>query len=203
MQTSGISRATMGRLPDYLAFIRGLPKQMEYISATAIAKGLALGEVQVRKDLSAVCGAGRPKVGYAVATLSESIEAVLGTHTVCEAVIVGAGKLGMALLGYGGFAEYGISISRAFDIHTEGKPPSVLKMEELPAYCSLHQVEIGIIAVPPEAAQAAADQLVRSGIKAVWCFAPKKLTVPPGVTVQYENMALSLAHLHQKVKNTQ
>ena len=81
--------------------------------------------------------------------------------------------------------------------------PSVLKMEELPAYCSLHQVEIGIIAVPPEAAQAAADQLVRSGIKAVWCFAPKKLTVPPGVTVQYENMALSLAHLHQKVKNTQ
>lgn len=202
MERSGISRATMGRLPAYLTFVRGLPKDVQYISATAVAKGLDLGEVQVRKDLSAVCGTGRPKIGYDVAELSDALETVLGIHTECEAVIVGAGKLGMALLGFGGFTEYGITISRAFDKNVRADCKNVLPVEELPSYCTMHQVEVGIIAVPSDAAQEVADLLVRSGVKAIWCFATVKLHVPDGITVQYENIALSLAHLHQKVKNT-
>ena len=77
----------------------------------------------------------------------------------------------------------------------------MLPIEELPSYCSLHQIGIGIICVPPDAAQEAADLLVKSGVRAIWCFATVSLKLPETVKVQYENLALSLAHLHQKVKS--
>lgn len=195
-----LSRATMGRLPGYLEFLKNLPAETQTISATAIAKALNLGEVQVRKDLSAVCGRGRPKIGYEIAELTRALEATVGARGGCEAVIVGAGKLGMALLGFHGFSEYGLTVTHAFDL-LPGNNPAVHPMDELPSYCRLHQIEIGVITVPPEAAQGVADLLVTSGVRAIWCFAPVRLDLPEDVTVQYENMALSLAHLHQKVKN--
>jgi len=195
-----ISRATMGRLPGYLNYLRSLSKETRFISSTAIAKELELGEVQVRKDLSAVCGAGKPKVGYDVSALAESLETTLGTHSKGEAIIVGAGKLGLALLGFGGFSEYGIKISHAFDNDPSKFSASVLPIGELPRYCRQHKIEIGIIAVPSEAAQQTAELLTNNGIKAIWSFSTVRLQVPKNVTVQYENLALSLAHLHQKVK---
>lgn len=201
MPVSGISRATTGRLPDYLTYVKSLPKDIRFVSSTSIAKGLELGEVQVRKDLSTVCGKGKPKVGYDRNELLSSLETALDTHSGCEAVIVGAGKLGKALLGFGGFFDYGIVIRKAFDISPDDDSPDILPMDELQSYCSLHQTEIGIICVPPEAAQDAADMLVRSGVSAIWCFAPVRLRLPDSVKVQYENLALSLAHLHQKVKS--
>ena len=201
MPVSGISRATTGRLPEYLTYVKSLPNDIRFVSSTAIAKGLELGEVQVRKDLSTVCGKGKPKVGYDRYELLSSLETALDTRSGCEAVIVGAGKLGKALLGFGGFSDYGIIIRKAFDISPDAGSPDILPIDDLPSYCSLHQTEIGIICVPPEAAQDAADMLVRSGISAIWCFAPVRLRLPDSVKVQYENLALSLAHLHQKVKS--
>lgn len=201
MPVLGISRATTGRLPEYLTYVKSLPNDIRFVSSTAIAKGLELGEVQVRKDLSAVCGKGKPKVGYDRDELLSSLETALDTRSGCEAVIVGAGKLGKALLGFGGFSDYGIIIRKAFDINPDTGSPDILPIDALPSYCSLHQTEIGIICVPPEAAQDAADMLVRSGISAIWCFAPVRLRLPDSVKVQYENLALSLAHLHQKVKS--
>lgn len=201
MAKTGISRATTGRLPEYLTYVKSLPSDTRFVSATAIAKGLELGEVQVRKDLSAVCGKGKPKVGYDVEVLTGSIEAVLDTKKGCEAVIVGAGKLGKALLGFGGFSDYGIVIRKAFDVAPPSEATDILPICDLPSYCSLHQIEIGILCVPPEAAQESAELLIKSGIRAIWCFAPVRLKLPEQVTVQYENLALSLAHLHQKVKN--
>ena len=75
-----LSRATMGRLPGYLEFLKNLPAETQTISATAIAKALNLGEVQVRKDLSAVCGRGRPKIGYEIAELTRALEATVGAR---------------------------------------------------------------------------------------------------------------------------
>ena len=202
MEQGCLSRATMGRLPGYLTYLRSLPDDTRYISAAAIARALSLGEVQVRKDLSAVCGMGKPRVGYERAVLAAAIECRLGVHTGCEAVLVGAGRLGMALLGFGGFAEYGIEIACAFDADPAKISRRVLPLSDLPSYCRLHQVQIGIITVPPDAAQETADLLVGSGIRAIWCFAPVRLELPRGVTVRYENMALSLAHLHQAITHT-
>lgn len=196
-----ISKSVLKRLPAYLAYLKRLPADDEaYISATALAAALDMGEVQVRKDLAMVSDGGRPKVGYHRQSLIADMEEFLGYNNANNAVLVGAGKLGRALLGYGGFAEYGLNIVAAFDSDpnlagsTEsGKP--ILAMEQLPGVCRDRQILIGIITVPAAQAQSVCDQLIAHGIKAIWSFAPVHLDVPEGILVQYENMATSLAVL--------
>lgn len=117
MEVKGISQAILRRLPIYLTYLKSLPPQgPAHISATAIAAALHMGEVQVRKDLASVSKAGRPRIGYIVSELVEDLEAFLGCNDVSNAVIVGAGKLGKALLDYEGFSEYGLHIVAGLDI---------------------------------------------------------------------------------------
>lgn len=204
MQNREISRATLGRIPSYLQYLKSLPPGVQNISATTIAKELGLGEVQVRKDLGSISGAGKPKIGYNAAELADSLE----TYLSCKnggAVIVGAGKLGRALLDYSGFAGYGLEIQAAFDIAVTVEEKSdtgkrILPMEGLEVFCQTHPVQIGIIAVPAGQAQSVCSRLLENHIRAIWSFAPCSLTVPPDVAVQYENMALALAHLKIQVK---
>ena len=202
MKNSYVSRATIGRIPVYLRYLKNNYHGTENISATSLARALGLGEVQVRKDLSAVSGAGRPKTGYNIGELTQVLEEFLGGKS--NVVIVGAGKLGRALLDYGGFGDYGLNITAAFDaaaddvIHSNnGKP--ILPADRLESFCAENNVKIGIITVPAEAAQEVCDRLVGCGIKGIWCFAPSHLNVPEGIEVQYENMALSLAYLNKKI----
>ena len=179
-----------------------------YISATALANALNMGEVQVRKDLASVSSGGRPKIGYHRESLISDIEQFLGYDNPNNAVLVGAGKLGLALLGYVGFDAYGLQILAAFDIApsmdlTEnGKP--VLPMDDLEGFCRANKVAMGIITVPAPHAQQVCDQLIAGGIKAIWNFAPTHLQVPENILVQNENMATSLAvlsmHLQAQMK---
>ena len=204
MEKNAISKATLGRLPMYLDYLNKLSlEQTPYISATIIAKALCLGEVQVRKDLSRVSGKGRPKVGYVTRELIQSLEDCLGNDQPTNAVIVGAGKLGKALLHYDDFEAYGVSIVAAFDHKTEPvqndctKP--ILPMEQLEEYCLANQVRIGIITVAEDAAQDVCDKMIACGIKAIWNFAPSRLHVPEGVAVKHEVLAVSLAHLNSQL----
>ena len=92
MERSNVTKATLGRLPQYLQFLNGLPPgQYDHISATTIAKMLSLGEVQVRKDLAAVSGLGKPKVGYRTSELIKDLEDALGCKKLTPAILVGAG----------------------------------------------------------------------------------------------------------------
>ena len=194
-----LSRATLGRLPMYLRYIRRT--NTDKISATQIAKGLGLGEVQVRKDLASVCAEGLPKVGYPVSALRRDMERALGVNVPVSAVIVGAGRLGSALMEYDGFLEYGMEIIAAFDLKAQVPPVykghvPVYPMEQLAGFCEAHGVRTGILTVPAGAAQEAAEEMVRSGLHAILNFAPVRIHVPEDVTVHHENMALSLAYLH-------
>ncbi len=204
MKQIEVSRATMGRLPVYLKYLKNTDPSTENISATALAKELGLGEVQVRKDLGAVSGAGRPKTGYRISELIEVLEKFLGHNENGNVVIVGAGKLGRALLDYGGFRDYGLDIMAAFDKAVNapetsnlGKP--VYSMDMLDGFCRENNIRIGVIAVPAHSAQEVCDRFIKNGIRAIWCFAPCTLTVPDDIPVQYENMALSLAYLNKKI----
>lgn len=207
MKQSNVMRATLGRLPTYLKYLQELdPAENENISATIIAKALGLGEVQVRKDLSAVSGAGRPKLGYKTSALIKRLEDVLGQKKVTKAVIVGAGKLGNALYEYNGFGNYGLQIAAAFDsdVNKIGKTESgkeILSLDRLEEYCLDAGVKIGIITVPAVAAQEICDRMTKCGITAIWNFAPCQLAVPEGITLQHENLALSLAHLKLQMDN--
>lgn len=206
MKRVEVSKATIGRLPIYLNYLKNTKLDSENISATTIAKKLGMGEVQVRKDLASVSGAGKPKIGYKTAELIESLEEFLGVEEKRNVLIVGAGKLGRALLDYTGFKEYGLNVEAAFDIAVEteettdfGKP--VYPMSTFCKFVKNNNIKIGIITVPVSAAQQVCDLLVENGIKAVWCFAPCTLSHPEDVVVQYENMALSLAYLNKKIQH--
>ena len=209
MKRSSVTRATLGRLPSYLSFLKNLPEERSpYISATRIAKGLGYGEVQVRKDLNSVSGEGKPKVGYVTGDLIKIIEEHLGLIEKSPAILVGAGKLGVALYEYSGFSDYGLEITAAFDNDesTRGTLPSgktVLPMSSLESYCRERGVKIGIITVPRASAQAVCDRLVECGVTAIWSFAPRKLNAPEDVMIKYEDLALSLAHINQLVNTGQ
>ena len=204
MKQIEVSRATMGRIPMYLKYLKSAIHSGDNISATTIAKQLGLGEVQVRKDLSAVSGAGRPKTGYNIGELIASLENFLNDGKIRKVVLIGAGKIGRALLDYKGFEDYGLEIAAAVDTAVQeveysksGKP--VLPSDELDGFCAENEVKIGIIAVPSENAQEVCDRLIKNGILAIWCFAPCTLNVPENIEVRYENMALSLAYLSKKI----
>lgn len=209
MEQKKISKSVLKRLPGYLAYLKNMPENSPpHISATALANALGMGEVQVRKDLAMVSDGGRPKIGYLREALIDDIEQFLGYDNTTDAVLVGAGKLGQALMGYKGFEEYGLNILAAFErtpraeTTEEGKP--IYPVDKLESYCRKHKVLMGIITVPGPAAQSVADKLIAAGIKAIWSFAPTHLDVPDGILVQYENMATSFAvlsmHLQAQMK---
>lgn len=202
MNGYSIPKATLGRLPQYLEYLRSLPEIRRTISATAIAKALSLGDVQVRKDLAVVSGAGKPKIGYETDKLITDIESHLGCERLTNAVLVGAGKLGRALLDYDGFEDFGVKIIAGFDCNetvlTKGTK-DILPIRDIEVYCREHDVKLGIITVGQGSAQDVCDKLVESGIKAIWNFAPVTLKVPNGVLLKQENLALSLAYLNNQI----
>ena len=204
MGKNSIPKATLGRIPRYLNYLKELSTdRVSSISATVIAKELNLGEVQVRKDLSMVSGAGRPRVGYDTETLISQLEDCLGYNELTPAVLIGAGRLGRALLQYEGFKHYGVKIMAAFDSNDRvlglDSKTEILPMNKFATFCHEHRIELGIITVGEGSAQEVCNQMVASGIKAIWNFAPCKLQVPEGVMLQNENLALSLAHLRNRL----
>ncbi|MEA4964924.1 MAG: redox-sensing transcriptional repressor Rex [Oscillospiraceae bacterium] len=200
MQQKEISKSVLKRLPVYLAYLKSQANGPVNISATSLATALSLGEVQVRKDLALVSDGGRPKIGYNKGSLIEDIEQFLGYDNTNEAVLIGAGGLGGALMGYTGFAEYGLNIVAAFDENPalQGKKKSgkpIYPVSGLKQFCQENKILMGIITVPADRAQSVCDLLIDSGILAIWNFAPAHLDVPKNILVQNENMATSLAVL--------
>ncbi len=198
---NAVSKATVSRMPSYLRYLKGeAGKGVRYVSSAAIAKDMGVSAVGVRKDLALVSSQpGKPRFGFEVRRLIEDIEKFLGYHRWTNAVIVGAGGLGRAILSYEGFENYGIHVIAAFDASPAkvgaagGKP--IYPMERLPDIVARHGVRVAILTVPRAAAQSACDDLVAAGVTAILNFAPVYLHVPDGVTVKYEDLAVSLAAL--------
>lgn len=205
MEKATVSKATLGRLPQYLRFLRDLPADHLHISATTIAGELNLGEVQVRKDLGMISGQGRPRVGYVTVDLIRSLEKALGCDGVTNAVLVGAGKLGRALLEYDEFEHYGVRIAAAFDSNAQtlrlNRTIEILPMQAFEDFCRGNNIRIGIITVGQGSAQEVCERMIRAGITAIWNFAPCKLETPPGILLRQENLALSLAHLNNQLRS--
>lgn len=199
MANGTISDKILKRLPAYLDYLKSLPEDVENISATAIAKNLELGEVQVRKDLANVSESGRQRTGRSKKQLIQDIEYHLNVAAATGAVVVGIGNLGLALLEYKGFAAFGVNVLAGFDIQPADKyskaGKTVYPMGRLHSFCREQNVGIGIIAVPAEQAQSVCDHLVACGIRAIWNFAPTTLRVPDHVVIQNENLAVSLTAL--------
>lgn len=207
MSSSAISRHTLSRLPYYARCVaRAQGNGQEFISAPVIAAELKLHEVQVRKDLASIStNRGLPKRGFRVDALLTDIRRVMGSDNVNDAVLVGTGSLGRALLSYNGFDDYGLHIIAAFDVSealigTELNGKKIHPLSDLQSVCVKAHIQIGIIAVPAIGAQQVCDRLIDSGIQAIWNFAPVRLNAPDHILIQNENMAASLMVLSQHLQ---
>lgn len=209
-----VSKPTLRRLPIYLNYLRTQAAAgTKTISATAVAAALGLNEVQVRKDLSAASkSGGRPKTGYSIARLMADLEEFLGYHSTKEAILVGVGQLGGALLSFRGFEACGMRIAAAFDndpnkIGTEISGIRIYNVNDLPNICKLIHVHIGIITTGPEHAQQVCNIMMEGGIRAIWNFSTAHLDTPDQMIVHNENLAVSLAmishDLEQQIQQEQ
>lgn len=189
------------RLPSYLHIIQNVIKDgSEYISGTVIANELNLEPIQVRKDLAITGIIGKPKRGYPVKELIAAIEHFLGWDSSRNAVLLGAGNLGAALIGYGGFRDHGLNLVAAFDKNPE-KIGKKIAGVEIFSYDAVSEkikksgAKLAILSVPSADAQETADKLIKDGIKAIWNFTNIKLKVPDHVVVQKEDLSSGYAML--------
>ena len=202
---SALPLPTIRRYPIYLRCIKEMIAAGElHISSAVVAERLGLDPVLTRKDLAMSGVIGKPRRGYPAQELQDAINHALGWDSTTDAILVGVGSLGNALLGYSGFEEQNLSICAAFDAHpgTIGRTfhgVKVRPMEDLQRIVRQLGVKIGILTVPSAAAQECTDQLVAAGIRGIWNFTPVQLDVPRGVIVQSVDLAQSLAVLSHSI----
>ena len=207
MEPQSVPFPTIRRITLYSRMIEEFEKAGQaWISTSDLADRFELTSIQVRKDLAFTGIIGTPKRGYPVNELSNAIDEFLGWNNTSDAVIVGAGALGSALMGYSGFSDSGLNIVAAFDSQTgldgqtiHGK--KVYGMAKLESIIKRLYVKIGILTVPADAAQAVADRMIDAGIRAIWNFSPVKLKVPETVVVQREDLSAGLAVLSVKLRS--
>lgn len=198
-----IPRKTVYRLSLYQRGLQRLEaNQVATVSSEALAKAAGVKPTQLRKDLTYFGQFGTRGLGYNVADLSKKLDEVLGTTRLQPVVLVGAGNLGTALLGYSqGFAKEGFEIVATFDAEptqrhaTSPKGADVLPTAMMGDFVRGHGIKMAILAVPGTAAQEVVNVLVASGIQAVLNFAPIILQVPANVVVNNVDLAIELENL--------
>ena len=196
---------TLRRIPRYHQILAELEiKEEEYVSSQFLATFCSIDSTQVRKDLGVIGYHGKPKSGYSVSGLKKAIGNFLGINYENTAILVGAGKLGSALIGYPAFLDYGLKLVGVFDsdpakIGSIIGEYTVLSMESLPRVFRSYDIGIAILTVPKQAAQEVTDTLVDLGIRGIWNFVPLVLEVPDHVVVRSENIAIGLAILSHYV----
>jgi len=193
-----IPEATVARLPVYLRILGELADdEVDNVSSDGLAELAGVNAAKVRKDLSYLGSYGTRGVGYEVAYLVYQIRRELGLTHDWPVVIVGAGNLGQALAGYGGFSERGFPVAGIVDVDPT-KVGSVLggvrirHLDELSQIVQSKRVNIGVVATPTASAQDAADRLVRAGVTSILNFAPVVLAVPRSVEVRKVDLAVEL-----------
>jgi redox-sensing transcriptional repressor len=200
------SLPTIRRLPSYLHVIENAHREgLEFISGTVIANELELEPIQVRKDLAITGIVGKPRIGFPVAELIEAIYGFLHWNQDHRAIIVGAGNLATALMGYSEFPKRGLSLVAAFDVDPakvgksiNGTP--VYLLDEIVQRLPDLRCSVAILTVPSSNAQAVAEHIITAGITAIWNFTNEKLKVPRGVVVQKEDLSSGYAVLSVKIR---
>ena len=200
-----IPTSTLKRLPQYLEVLKQFTRAgLREVSATKISVFTDFHQTLVRKDMSYTSINNVPQSGYNIKKLAKAIEELLNWSDTSSSYLVGVGHLGSALLGYQEFSLRGLTIVDSFDndpakIGTIVHGVPVHSVLEITSLAAKKHIKIGIITVPPEAAQLVADLMVHSGIKAIWNFTPQKLHVPTDIIVENVDMFASLAVLSRRL----
>lgn len=198
---------TLRRLPWYLAFLSTLRSaSVEYISTTRIAEALDVDPSQIAKDLSFLGIRGKTRIGYQVAALESALRDYLGFDRRHNAIMIGAGSLGGALIADNGLQRYGLNIVAGIDINpaligTSINGVRIFPPEAVERLVRELDVQIGIIAVPVDSAQDVADRLAAAGVKALWNFTPSRLRVGDGLVIANTSIYSHLAVMYNRLSN--
>jgi redox-sensing transcriptional repressor len=196
-----IPRETIIRLSYYLRALNYfLEQKKEFVSSKDLAEYLNSSAHQVRKDFSYFGNFGRKGIGYSSRILLERLKSILGLDERWSVCIVGFGNLARALSLYKGFQAQGILIKVIFDIDEKKTNKrfgevKVYHIKDMERVIRENNIKIGIVAVPQKVAQATAENLVKSGVKAILNFAPIKLNVPSHIIVKDVDLSCQLAYL--------
>ncbi len=199
---------TIRRLPWYLSYVKMLDNlHVEYVSSTQISKELNVQSSQIAKDLSFLNVRGKTRIGYEVPSLLKELEDFLGFNRHHDAVVIGTGSLGTALMQDHGLEHYGLNIVAGFDVRSEvigqhlgGLP--VYDVSELAAWQRQHRASIAILTVPVESAQHIADLAIASGITALWNFTPCRIKAADDVVIANTSIYAHLAIIYNRMQNT-
>lgn len=196
---------TIRRLPWYLAFINLLrAKGVESVSSTQISKEINVDSSQIAKDLSFLNVKGKTRIGYNVENLASELEAFLGFKRIHNTFMIGVGSLGAALIQDSGLSQYGLRIVAGFDINPDIVGNTICEvpifdMSELPRRQKEFNAEIGILAVPVEHAQEAANEMIAGGIKAIWNFTPFRIKADDDIVIQNTSIYAHLAVMYNRM----
>jgi redox-sensing transcriptional repressor len=202
-----IAESTVRRLSLYLRFLEEFEEQgASTVSSEALASRGGTTSAQVRKDLSFFGSFGKRGLGYDVHELRIRLRDILGLDRRYRVVVVGAGKIGSALVQYGGFRERGFDLGAIYDrdpakIGRRWNGLTVRDVAQLERDLRHQPADIGAVVTPGEAAQAVTDRLVACGITAILNFAPVQLHVPETVAVKTVNLVLELEALSYVLAN--
>jgi redox-sensing transcriptional repressor len=202
-----ISETTVRRLSLYLRFLEQFGAQGQTtISSAELARRGGTTSAQVRKDLSFFGSFGKRGLGYSVPELAARIRDILGLKRTYRVVLVGAGRVGGALVQYPGFRERGFHVTAIYDkdpikVGSRWNGLLVRDVRHLERDLQKEPTDIAIVVTPAEAAQLVTDRLVHAGVKAILNFAPVQLSVPSDVAVKSVNMAIELETLSFALAN--
>lgn len=202
-----IADSTVRRLSLYLRYLEEFEHRGHAtVSSDALATRGGTTSAQVRKDLSFFGSFGKRGLGYPVGDLAQRLREILGLTRRYQLAVVGAGKIGSALVQYRGFRFRGFDIVAIFDSDPVkiGRTFDGLEVRDVAGLESAladFPVDMGVIVVPGEQAQAVADRLVAAGVKAILNFAPAQLAVPDEVGLKNVNLALELEALSFTLAN--
>ncbi|WP_005033669.1 redox-sensing transcriptional repressor Rex [Holophaga foetida] len=197
-----IPLTTVQRFASYLPALRDMQRQgRSVVSSASLAEMLRLEAIQVRKDFGYLGITGRPKTGFQVDDLIGAMEHGLSWNRVSDAILVGTGHLGTALLNYRGFGYHGLAIKAAFDIAPDrvGALINGVQVQHLDEMKPFMDAKMAILTVSPESAQEVALRLVRAGITGIWNFTGRTLLLPEPIVVQDQDIAIGLAVLSAKL----
>ncbi|HXG35697.1 MAG TPA: redox-sensing transcriptional repressor Rex [Dehalococcoidia bacterium] len=204
-----IPSVVIDRLPLYVQILENLETEGQVVvSSQELGNRLGVTPAQIRKDLSYFGRFGKQGRGYSVSRLLEELRRILGLDRSWQMTLVGVGRLGRAILGYEGFAPKGFRIVSAFDfspslIGSKIGDLVIQDVADLEAALAKSPVEIGIVAVPAQEAQAVIDSLVRSNVRAILNYAPIAAHVPSAVELRRIDPVLALQSMTYYLKQGQ
>ncbi|MCS7047481.1 MAG: redox-sensing transcriptional repressor Rex [Gemmataceae bacterium] len=196
-----LSRATVQRFSLYLRHLQSLLREgAQTVSSTQLGDALGITDAQVRKDLAYLGNLGQPGIGYPARDLIAALRQRLGIDRTWATVIVGIGNLARALLHHRGFEQQGFRFVALFDadpakIGQKVNHLEISPMDKMAQIVARRGAELGVVAVPAEAAQKVSDALVNAGIRGILNFAPTVLRLPPSVALVSVDLAVQLEQL--------